>query len=153
MVHRFCDETLSAFLQGWACPDFVLLGLATALGLIIGVLERNPLLVFGDGNAYLFLLYLLPILSVHWNAKLKGELRKSWRLEPSGFPRFHFCFTSSLTLAKACCKPCIIFSRSAYRGDYEFKRCVPRVHPEPSLQLFSVSYCCRLPLLQKIVDG
>ncbi len=53
---------------------FVLLGLATALGLIIGVLERNPLLVFGDGNAYLFLLYLLPILSVHWNAKLKGEL-------------------------------------------------------------------------------
>ncbi|MBI5793691.1 O-antigen ligase family protein [Candidatus Uhrbacteria bacterium] len=53
---------------------FFLLALAAALGLIVGVLRRDPPLVFGDGNAYLYLLYLLPILSVDWNMTRRGEL-------------------------------------------------------------------------------
>ncbi len=55
-------------------PHFGLLILAAAVGLIIGVLSRNPALAFADGNAYLFVLYLLPILSVDWTSRRKHEL-------------------------------------------------------------------------------
>lgn len=53
---------------------FYLLMLAAALGLIVGVLSRDPAVVFGDGNAYLYLFYLLPILSVEWTMIRRGEL-------------------------------------------------------------------------------
>jgi hypothetical protein len=55
-------------------PHFGLLILAAAIGLIIGVLSRDPSLVFADGNAYLFILYLLPILSVDWTSRRRHEL-------------------------------------------------------------------------------
>ncbi|NQV89224.1 MAG: O-antigen ligase family protein [Parcubacteria group bacterium] len=55
-------------------PHFGMLVLAAAIGLIIGTLSRDPSLVFADGNAYLFVLYLLPILSVDWTSRRKHEL-------------------------------------------------------------------------------
>ncbi|MBI4438058.1 O-antigen ligase family protein [Candidatus Uhrbacteria bacterium] len=59
--------------DGRARP-FVLLGLAVTLGFVVGLIQREAVTVFRDGNAYLYLLYLLPILSVSWNARLRGEL-------------------------------------------------------------------------------
>lgn len=59
---------------GETAKIFYLLMLAAVLGLIVGVLERDPAVVFGDGNAYLYLFYLLPILSVDWNMTRRGEL-------------------------------------------------------------------------------
>ncbi len=54
---RFCDERMSMFL---------LLGLAIVCGFVIGFLRRNPVAVFQDGNAYLYLAYLLPVMNVEW---------------------------------------------------------------------------------------
>lgn len=53
---------------------FLFIGLSCALGFILGVLWRDPLAVFKDGNAYLYLLYLLPILSVHWTERHRHDL-------------------------------------------------------------------------------
>jgi hypothetical protein len=64
-------------LQDGRAHIFSLLGLAVSLGFIVGVLSRDPLAVFSDGNAYFFLLYLLPMLSVDWHARLKSDLLQS----------------------------------------------------------------------------
>lgn len=53
---------------------FLFLVLAAFVGLIIGVLSRDPSAVFSDGNAYLYLLYLLPILSISWTHTHRHEL-------------------------------------------------------------------------------
>lgn len=53
---------------------FLFVALAAALGFIIGVLTRDPIAVFKDGNAYLYLFYLLPILSVTWTHKHRHHL-------------------------------------------------------------------------------
>ena len=55
-------------------PHFGLLILAAAMGLIIGTLSRDPAVVFADGNAYLYLLYLLPMLSVRWRPQQRHDL-------------------------------------------------------------------------------
>ncbi len=60
--------------KGEIAKIYYLLILAATLGLIVGVLSRDPAVVFGDGNAYLYLFYLLPILSVDWNMTRRGEL-------------------------------------------------------------------------------
>ncbi|MBI4592187.1 O-antigen ligase family protein [Candidatus Uhrbacteria bacterium] len=52
---------------------FLFIVLAAALGFIIGVLSRDPVSVFKDGNAYLYLLYLLPIFSVTWGHKHRHD--------------------------------------------------------------------------------
>ncbi|OGL61767.1 hypothetical protein A3C09_01925 [Candidatus Uhrbacteria bacterium RIFCSPHIGHO2_02_FULL_47_44] len=47
---------------------FVLLALAILIGGIIGLTRRSLTEVFQDGNAYLYLLYLIPILNVSWDS-------------------------------------------------------------------------------------
>ncbi len=69
LVRRFRFDPQDARLK-----PFVLLGLAVALGFIVGVLSREPSVVFADGNAYLYLLYLLPILCVDWSRERQREL-------------------------------------------------------------------------------
>jgi hypothetical protein len=71
---------------GWALKDyqpklrdgraqiFALIALGVALGFVIGALSRDPITVFGDGNAYLYLLYLLPVLCVEWTHKHRHDL-------------------------------------------------------------------------------
>jgi hypothetical protein len=46
---------------------FIPLMLAVAIGWVVGLLSRSPSEVFSDGNAYLYLAYLLPLLSVKWD--------------------------------------------------------------------------------------
>ncbi len=53
---------------------FLFLVLAIAIGFILGVLSHDPLTAFKDGNAYLYLFYLLPILSVEWAHKHRHDL-------------------------------------------------------------------------------
>ena len=48
--------------------------LAILLGFLNGYLRHGLSLTFSDGNAYLYLAYLLPILSVTWNALLRRQL-------------------------------------------------------------------------------
>lgn len=55
---------------GW----FALLLLGIVLGAALGVLNHPLRDVFSDGNAYLYLAYLLPILSVQWTAETKRWL-------------------------------------------------------------------------------
>jgi hypothetical protein len=54
--------------------QFILLALAIAIGFIMGGVSRDPSIVFSDGNAYFFLLYIFPILSVHWTQERRHEL-------------------------------------------------------------------------------
>ncbi|MEK7615523.1 MAG: O-antigen ligase family protein, partial [Patescibacteria group bacterium] len=51
-------------------PILVLLPLSCAIliGFIMGATSQTPLVAFQDGNAYLFLLYAIPILSHDWQA-------------------------------------------------------------------------------------
>ncbi len=49
---------------------FFPLAAAIAVGFAVGVARHAPSVVFQDGNAYLYLLYLLPILSVSWTNDL-----------------------------------------------------------------------------------
>lgn len=53
---------------------FLLLALAVAIGFIMGVVSRDPLVVFADCNAYFYLLYIFPILSVNWTRERQHEL-------------------------------------------------------------------------------
>jgi hypothetical protein len=53
---------------------FIFIALAAALGFIVGLLTRDPVSVFKDGNAYLYILYLLPVLSVAWTHKHRHDL-------------------------------------------------------------------------------
>jgi hypothetical protein len=53
---------------------FIPLIVAAFLGLGIGFLRNNPVKVFQDGNAYFYLAYLLPVLSVSWNGEKKRVL-------------------------------------------------------------------------------
>ncbi len=46
---------------------FIPLALAVAIGGAVGLTRRSAVEVFQDGNAYLYLLYLLPVLSVKWD--------------------------------------------------------------------------------------
>ncbi len=57
-VVRWKDERVQLFLP---------LILAIACGFLVGMIRRSPLDVFRDGNAYLYLFYLLPILHVDWD--------------------------------------------------------------------------------------
>jgi hypothetical protein len=53
---------------------FCILFFATIVGLLNGVASRDFGVVFSDGNAYLFFLYLLPILSIDWDQKRKHKM-------------------------------------------------------------------------------
>ena len=48
---------------------FFILGIGVLLGFIMGFFQNDSSLVFQDGNAYFYLLYLLPLLSVHWDSQ------------------------------------------------------------------------------------
>lgn len=58
----------SVRLQDVRYVPFLLLALAIMIGGITGLTRRSPVEVFQDGNAYLYLLYLVPILSVSWDS-------------------------------------------------------------------------------------
>ena len=47
---------------------FFLLALAIGVGGIVGLMHRPAMEVFQDGNAYLYLLYILPIVNVSWDS-------------------------------------------------------------------------------------
>ncbi len=47
---------------------FLFLVAAIVIGGIVGLTHRSALAVFQDGNAYLYFLYLIPILSVSWDS-------------------------------------------------------------------------------------
>lgn len=53
---------------------FLFVAFAAALGFIIGVFTRDPVAVFKDGNAYLYLFYLLPVLCVTWTHRHRNDL-------------------------------------------------------------------------------
>jgi len=44
---------------------------AVLLGFAVGFLQNDPLTAFQDGNAYMYLGYLFPILSIEWNSERK----------------------------------------------------------------------------------
>lgn len=50
------------------------LALAIIIGITAGFLSYNPIEAFKDANAYLYVAYLLPLLSVEWSGKQKHEL-------------------------------------------------------------------------------
>ena len=52
---------------------FIVLFIGVALG-FVGLIANNPIDAFQDGNAYIYLLYLIPILSIEWNALSKRLL-------------------------------------------------------------------------------
>ena len=53
---------------------FAILGVIVAIGLMNGFLQNDALLVFQDGNAYFYLAYIFPILSVQWTVLNKRML-------------------------------------------------------------------------------
>ena len=53
---------------------FAILFVAIIIGFIFGALNNPIKDVFSDGNAYFYLLYLLPILSVRWTSKKQKNL-------------------------------------------------------------------------------
>ncbi|MFH1089573.1 MAG: hypothetical protein V1716_04070 [Candidatus Uhrbacteria bacterium] len=53
---------------------FLPLFVAVAIGLIIGLKENGVMAAFDDGNAYFYLAYLFPILSVEWTALRRRDL-------------------------------------------------------------------------------
>ncbi len=55
-------------------PAFVLLALAVLLGFVQGFREQNPAVVFQDGNAYIYLLYVIPFFAVQLTAVQKKTL-------------------------------------------------------------------------------
>lgn len=58
-------------------PRLTLFGpllVAVAVGFVIGLILHNPVVAFKDGNAYLYLAYLFPLLSVDWDATKKRLL-------------------------------------------------------------------------------
>lgn len=58
----------------WFLPLFA----AVAIGGVIGVAEGNPARAFQDGNAYLYLGYILPILSVRWTPETRRILLQTF---------------------------------------------------------------------------
>lgn len=50
---------------------FLPLIIAVAVGFLVGFLQNDPIVAFKDGNAYLYLAYLFPILSVDWDGAKK----------------------------------------------------------------------------------
>lgn len=65
---------LSLGRKQWDLWPWALLGVAILLGFIIGFLNNPALDVFKDGNAYGYLAYLLPIISVPWDALKRQHL-------------------------------------------------------------------------------
>ena len=53
---------------------FVPLLVAVTVGFVIGLILHDPVVAFKDGNAYLYLAYLFPILSIDWDATKKRLL-------------------------------------------------------------------------------
>jgi hypothetical protein len=53
---------------------FIPLLAAVILGFVVGFSQNEPLKAFKDGNAYFYLGYILPILSVEWDAAKKRTL-------------------------------------------------------------------------------
>lgn len=58
----------------WRLAMFVPLAMAVVLGFAVGFAQNETIKAFKDGNAYLYLAYLLPILSVEWDAAKKRLL-------------------------------------------------------------------------------
>lgn len=61
-------------INDWRFAIFVPLFASVALGFAVGFGQNETLKAFKDGNAYLYLAYLLPILSVEWDAAKKRLL-------------------------------------------------------------------------------
>ncbi len=53
---------------------FLILAVAIAIGFIFGFLSNHAVNVFKDGNAYFYLLYVFPILSINWDSKAKRQI-------------------------------------------------------------------------------
>lgn len=53
---------------------WVLLGVAVLIGLVIGLIRNVPSSTFDDFNAYVYALYLLPLLSITWNRVAQRRL-------------------------------------------------------------------------------
>ena len=65
----FLRKKISFSLKDQRFFPFLILGLGVLLGFVVGFSQNNPSLVFQDGNAYFYLLYLLPLLSVSWDSQ------------------------------------------------------------------------------------
>ena len=57
---------------------FGVLGAAIAIGFINGFISNDVLNVFKDGNAYFYLLYVFPILSINWESKTKRQFLQAF---------------------------------------------------------------------------
>lgn len=53
---------------------WVIIGLAVLIGTVVGLLKYPEAQVLDDMNGYLTMLYLLPIISIEWDQKLRREL-------------------------------------------------------------------------------
>ena len=53
---------------------FIPLIVAVIVGFFVGFIQNNFALAFSDGNAYLYLLYLVPILMIRWDSDKQREL-------------------------------------------------------------------------------
>lgn len=71
---RILFKKSKLILSDYRAYPFLLLGVAVLLGFIIGFERTDAITVFQDGNAYLYLFYLLPILSIHWTDKKRKDL-------------------------------------------------------------------------------
>lgn len=58
----------------WRLPPFIALVLVAALGFVIGWTHNAHADVINDGDVYIFALYILPVLSIEWNAIRKRLL-------------------------------------------------------------------------------
>ncbi|MBI2473552.1 O-antigen ligase family protein [Candidatus Uhrbacteria bacterium] len=66
-------KTYKPNLQDGRAQIFSLTMIGVFIGFILGIFSRNLGAVFSDGNAYLYLFYLLPILSVEWNTRHRHD--------------------------------------------------------------------------------
>lgn len=60
--------------QGKQVIIFLPLIFGVLFGILNGMFSQNPMDAFNDANAYFFLLYLIPIFSLSWDAKEKNAL-------------------------------------------------------------------------------
>ncbi len=54
--------------------SFVLLGAAALIGFVNGFLNHDVITAFKDGNAYLYILYVLPVFSIQWTSLKKRAI-------------------------------------------------------------------------------
>jgi len=65
---RFIKKDDSIHWQDRRLIPFLILGFTAIYGLSIGAAQNEKLAAFQDGNAYFYLLYIFPMLSVQWTA-------------------------------------------------------------------------------------